>query len=646
MVKDEVILHDMKNSLEFAQANATTRDEIIAEYVARYAGEPYGNEQEGRSQIVIKTIMRYIRTITSRMLNIYKSVNDIANVKPLDDNIQRAEKVASVLNFFFNHKKFKKYNFLRDVIKTAAKEGNCVIRTGWKFDYRTEKQTIDIPAETYKRDIAAYESEGWEIKNEGELNEETQIYEGVRLVKIVPIDMRPDACIVRTQDFWVNATATSVDDAFEFWERFSITRSDLRKNDRKNNPVFGEFENTEKLLKKLNIKSNGKPVHDSGAGMMDTQSPVEDADVNQETKPNDMLVLYRFTGKYDIDGDGIAEDVEAIFDENFTTILKLEEIQSPVKRPYHILPYDKEAWEKWGLSLAHPILDDQKIQTAAARSLIMSMALKGNRQRVVDATRVDARQRRLLEMGVEGPYIYVNGPTSNVVEEVGSYQDNNEWYMAYNMFGIEGQKAVGISDIQHGVGQAPSMAKTATAASIASASADNTFEDFFNNINENILLPLFEDWLLLCQEYLEEVKIPASDELGTPQFITNADIQGEYSLEINISTRQTADLKNYQLLQLINVLPSLAQFGVPVGEISLEIIKQLAENWNVKPIPEIMKRNRDRVHTQDFQQQVMQIAQEMLAQVLESKELQSTINQEAAARANGMVEAALQEGGM
>ena len=154
---------------------------------------------------------------------------------------------------------------------------------------------------------------------------------------------------------------------------------------------------------------------------------------------------------------------------------------------------------------------------------------------------------------------------------------------------------------------------------------------------------MFEDWLLLCQEYLDVVKIPANDHLGAPKTIKRADISGEYALEINISTRQTADLKNYQLLQFMNVVPTLAQFGIPVGEISLEIIKQLAENWNVKPIPEIMKRNRDRVNSQDFQSQVMQKAQELLARAMESPEFQSAMNQEAAVRANGMVDAAIGE---
>ena len=600
---------------------------------------PYGNEQEGRSQIVIKTIMNYVRTITSRLSNTYLSTNTLVGLKGLSTpDIKNAENAADALNYFFNVE-FPKYTFIKDVCKTGAKEGTVVIRTGWASDFDVVKNTINLPEENFEEARAKLEAAGWQIKH---IPKEPKdgFYMGVKIVKLVQTMSRPDAYIVRTQDFWLNSGATSEHDAIEFWERFQMTRSDIRKQDKALNPN-GIFENTEALMKKMLSSNTEQAKASTGSGIMDTQTSENTTIDNDPKKSREYVTLYRFTGKYDLDGDGITENVEAIFDEDFSTVLMLDEIRSPVKKPYHILAYDKEAWEKWGKALSHPIMEAQKIQTAAARSIIMSMALKANRQRAFDATRIDPHQRNLIELGVEGANIYVNGDPNGIVRDLGSYQDNNEWYMAYNMFGVESQKAVGISDIQHGLGSSPSMAKTATAASIAAGAADNTFEDFFNNINECLLKPMFSDWLLLIQEYMDIIEVPAKDEMGAPRAIQKANVSGKFVVEINISTKATADLKNYQLLQFMNVVPGLAQLGIPVGEILLEVVKQLAENWNIKPIPDIIRRNRDRVNEQDFQNQLMAMAQQMAAQVLQSQDMQQQIDNEATKRALNFTDAAI-----
>ena len=96
-----------------------------------YNGEPYGNEQTGKSKIVSRDIKRQDEWQHASIKDPFLSSPDIIKCKPVtSEDRKAAEQNELILNHQFT-RKFDRYSFITNSIKLLTTEGTLVVKTSW-----------------------------------------------------------------------------------------------------------------------------------------------------------------------------------------------------------------------------------------------------------------------------------------------------------------------------------------------------------------------------------------------------------------------------------------------------------------------------------------------------------------------------------
>lgn len=130
---NNMIKTDLENSRIF-------KDEInkdISRWMDTYDGKKYGNEVEGRSEIVWKLVKKHGEILIANLAKPFISGSNIISLEPrTKQDVYKTNIDNKLLNFFFN-KKFDKSKFIKQLIRIMAKEGTSFIKVSW--DTRDKK---------------------------------------------------------------------------------------------------------------------------------------------------------------------------------------------------------------------------------------------------------------------------------------------------------------------------------------------------------------------------------------------------------------------------------------------------------------------------------------------------------------------------
>jgi len=340
--QDKRFIRTFQQNLSVSESHRQSYDDLRKKWKSIYAGDPYGNEREGKSAIIIRHAKRSVDAISAGLLSAISQSSNLCQLSPQTlDDVDYASKMTKAIHYYYR-KKFPHTIFENDLIRTGVIEGEAVIRVGWHRKVIVKKVRVDkLPyqmadSEQYKQQI---QQEGFRIAKQTPLEDGVV---AVHIVQDVVLSNRPDARVVLNSNFYQDSTTLRINDARFVIEKYETTASDLRMNSTDRN---GSYLNVEKIIKTYPNGDRDDKVDEDTVRTTTTPNITD----NLPDTPNVKYVVYEYWGYYDYDGDGIAEPMHAIFHSSGIPLL-IEDNPFPSGWiPYFVWHYKIEPGEQHGV---------------------------------------------------------------------------------------------------------------------------------------------------------------------------------------------------------------------------------------------------------------------------------------------------------
>ncbi len=373
MTKSELSAHveqEIQGALGYGDGKLTQQR---TDALDRYYGKKYGNEQEGRSQIVTRDVADVIEWIMPSLMKIFTGGDKVVQFEPQGpEDVQQAKQSTDYVNYVIMRQN-PGFSIIYSWFKDALLQKNGIVKHYWD-------DTTEITREEYKN-LTEEEFTALLIDDAVEVIQHTS-HGGVTEVEIdgiVTQDIQPvthDAVIKRTnesgqvriepvppEEFLINKYAKDIEDARFVGHRVKRTKSDLVAQGYPKSKIDSAFSAGEaeyKAERQARYDYDG----DSTYG----------GDVDEGVWVTECYV------RVDFDNDGIDElrKITKVGDE----LLDNEAVDSV---PFSSLTPVPMPHKFYGLSIYDLISDLQLIKTTLMRNLLDNMYLTNNgRYQVVE----------------------------------------------------------------------------------------------------------------------------------------------------------------------------------------------------------------------------------------------------------------------
>ena len=333
-----------------------------------YRGDPFGNEEAGRSQIVSMDVRDTVMSILPSLMRIFNSTENTVEYAPQGPEDQEAAKQATEYARYVINRDNDGFLQMHAAFKDALIRKVGVLKCYW--DDQTKFETHDwtglddnaLAALMSDADvdvqIQASEPVGEPMMDPmtGEILPPPMVH-SVRATYTHP-DGRIKMEAVPPEEFLISRESKSLDQASYIGHRRVVTVSEL-----------------------VAMGYDYDVVSDAGANYDDMESNIErytrnkslTSEMSERNDPAMKKVLYVESYiKVDYDGDGIAElrKVCTVGDES---IVLMNEPCSVV--PFAVFCPDPEAHDFFGMSVADAVMDIQKIKSSIMRNTLDSLSM-------------------------------------------------------------------------------------------------------------------------------------------------------------------------------------------------------------------------------------------------------------------------------
>lgn len=537
------ILKDLQANYKASQAAKTRVDSNIQKWVKAYDGKPYGNEVNGRSKIVVKDIKKAIKTMSPSIIEPFITTSTLVACKPATiGGEQKASYESDVLNYQWNNE-FDKLDFITSIATILPKEGTVFVRTGWDFKERVVKKTLSGLTQD---DYAVLVSTGQKIdkvvpNQDGTIN--------ITISKSERIVNAPTAKICKNESITTDPTAESFKESKFITYEYEKSVSDIKREK--------DIYDYQKLTDEMIEKATGSRYPDTALGgqrAQDNYNSGVDHNFNFEDNPSKKIRIIEYWGEYDIDGDGINEQVVCAWIKGTDYILRLDENPYPdYAIPFVSCQFGFEPFTVWGNGLADSIGDHQQIHTAIMRGFIDNMSLSNNGQKFFQKGAIDYVNMGKLARGEK--FIELNN-VSGMID--GSYnQIPSASFQVYDMIESDAQALSGAGGNMDGIDSA-TIGRTASGVNMVMSAAQRHMVIIVKVIAD-MLKDMFSKWSAYNSAFLDNDQ--ALEIAGNLVQVDKSLLDGNVRIEMNVNI----DAMNQQKIQQINML--LQQAGQLQGQI-------------------------------------------------------------------------------
>ena len=511
---------DLKNADQLQKEWLAKRDIWLNESY----GNPYGNEVDNKSKIVSKDIKKQIEWLIPSAADPFLSTSDVIKCTPITaEDTLSARQNELLLNTQFC-RKFPRFNFINKAIRVLATEGTLVIQTGWDYEDKEVEEEVEI---------AIVDKYGNTI-----IKKETQ-----KVTKIVK--NQPTAIVCRNEDIFIDPTCMDDMDKCQFIiHRYESDLSTLKAD--------GRYKNLDKI--------------DTNSGGYDPDFDAQDkTEFKFEDKARKKVLVYEYWGNYDVNDDGITEQVVCAWVGD--TIIRLEDNPYPDKKPpFIVVPFSSIPFQMYGEALAENIGDNQKVKTAITRGIIDNMAKSNNGQIGIRLGALDLANRKKF---LQGKNFEFKGTPADFWQ--GSFnQIPGSVFDMLQLMNNEIESQTGVNAFSKGL-TGNSLGSSATAArGVLDATALRRLH-LVRNIAENLVKPLMRKWMAYNSEFLEEEEVVrVTNEEYVP--VRRDDLEGKVDIDITISTYEEANARSQELGFMLQTLGNSIPFELTQLILS-EIVK-------------------------------------------------------------------------
>ena len=511
---------DLKNADQLQKEWLAKRDMWLNESY----GNPYGNEVDNKSKIVSKDIKKQIEWLIPSAADPFLSTSDVIKCTPITaEDTLSARQNELLLNTQFC-RKFSRFNFINKAIRVLATEGTLVIQTGWDYEDKEVEEEVEI---------AVVDKYGNTI-----IRKEIQ-----KVTKIVK--NQPTAIVCRNEDIFIDPTCMDDMDKCQFIiHRYESDLSTLKAD--------GRYKNLDKI--------------DTNSGGYDPDFDAQDkTEFKFEDKARKKVLVYEYWGNYDVNNDGITEQVVCAWVGD--TIIRLEDNPYPDKKPpFIVVPFSSIPFQMYGEALAENIGDNQKVKTAITRGIIDNMAKSNNGQIGIRLGALDLANRKKF---LQGKNFEFKGTPADFWQ--GSFnQVPGSVFDMLQLMNNEIESQTGVNAFSKGL-TGNSLGSSATAArGVLDATALRRLH-LVRNIAENLVKPLMRKWMAYNSEFLEEEEVVrVTNEEYVP--VRRDDLEGKVDIDITISTYEEANARSQELGFMLQTLGNSIPFELTQLILS-EIVK-------------------------------------------------------------------------
>ena len=463
-----IVSSEIKASLGYIGSDITEQRQKSLEY---YFGEPFGNEQEGRSQVVSTDVSDVIESILPTLLRTFAASDEIVKCEPVTAEDEEVAKQASdYLNYIFN-KDNDGFITLYTLFKDALIQKNGVAKIYWDNSTKRERESYERLSEDEYTMLL--DEDGVEVKEHTEYEDESAVKERDKALEEVaklgqafdpmmldqlenaPIPMLHDVVIERVEtfgkvkieaippeEFLIERRAKSIQDANFVAHRTTVTRTQLIEAGFDHDKVYSlpsdtqDKYNEEKITRFRNLDYD----YDSNAGEAST----------------DEISIFECYIRIDEEGDGIAKlrKVTLAGTEGYT-VLDNELCDSipfvsvtPIIVPHRF----------YGRSVSEMTEDLQLIKSTVMRQLLDNMYLTNNNRVAVMDGQVNLDD---LLTNRPGGVVRTKGAPGQVMMPMQTQTINSQAFPMLEYLDTVREQRTGITRYSQGM-DADSLNKTAT----------------------------------------------------------------------------------------------------------------------------------------------------------------------------------------
>ena len=325
--------------------------------LARYFAEPYGDEVEGRSQVVSTDVQDTVESVMPGLMEVFAASDEITRFEPVGPGDEEQAELATDYVKYVWWRDNDGFSIMHDWIKDGLLQKNGIIKVSWDDTPKVSRENARGVNSLVLAELQAdNEVEIIEVEERAATEEEMQFApDGVLYdltIKRTREDGRVSIVPIPPEDFMIQRRAVDLDSARFKAHRARYTRSDL---------ISMGYD--EDIVNKL-------PTDDA-----DDWNEVEEQRFNDEEwlasdSPLDFasheVTVYECYINVDFDGDGITEQRMVVVGGPGYEILANEEVDD---HPFCSLTPIKMPHKFFGRSLVDLTADIQEIKTILWRNL-------------------------------------------------------------------------------------------------------------------------------------------------------------------------------------------------------------------------------------------------------------------------------------
>ena len=535
-----ILENEIDNAIGYLDTETTEARTQALEY---YLRQPYGNEVEGRSQIVTGEVAEAIDGALPQLIRVFTQSDDIVRFEPKGPGDEEGAKQATDYCNWVFYAQNPGFSILHNWFKDALLQKNGVVKAYWdvkedvtKEEYRglTDDELMLLMADGSREIVAQDTTVVEEVGPDGQ-----------------PIVMQSSDVIVakRTQhgavkvenvppeEFLISKRARNIADSPFVAHRKLVPRSDLiamgfDPEIVENLPSYNDLSFTNERLARY---SRG-------------EQPDEEASLDKSMQEIEIYEAYLRT---DFDGDGIAE-LRQVFYAGSDILSNVETDYNP----FHSLCPIPIPHKFFGESLADRSMDIQLIKSTVVRQMLDNLYLSNNAR--VGAVEGQVNLDDLLSV-TPGGIVRIKRPDAVVPMAVPSVIAQAFPMLQY--LDDAQSKRTGISDMQQGLN--PDVLQNVTAAAVAAstAAAGGKLELIARIFAETGVKSLFQGILQLLCKYQDKPTLMRMRGKYIP--VDPREWSNQYDIDISVGLGTGSKAEQMTMLQMVLAKQEaiLQQFG-------------------------------------------------------------------------------------
>ena len=461
------ILHsEISSSLGYIGSDVTSQRQKSLEY---YFGEPFGNEQEGRSQVVSTDVSDVIESILPTLLRTFAASDDVVRCDPVTaEDEEVARQASDYLNYVFN-KDNDGFVALYTLFKDALIQKNGIAKIYWDTSEKREQETYEkLSDDEY---TMLLDEEDIEVKEHSEyadqkaidakqtMMEQTNDPMMMQQLEDAPTPMLHDVVLIRKEtygkvkietippeEFLIERRAKNLQEANFLAHRTTQTRSDLIE-------AGFDADTVNALPTDTADKYNEEKV--SRYRNLDY-----DFSSNSGEASTDEITVYECYAKIDAEGDGIAKlrkitlagtGAYQVLDDELCDSIPFVSI-TPIMVPHRF----------FGRSVSEMTEDLQLIKSTVMRQLLDNMYLTNNNRVAVMDGQVNLDD---LLTNRPGGVVRTKGSPGQVMMPMQTQTINQQAFPLLEYLDTVREQRTGITRYSQGM-DADSLNKTATGVNV------------------------------------------------------------------------------------------------------------------------------------------------------------------------------------